>query len=146
MNQETLRQVPGRAYLFTVQLSASRRGARLARLLAERQLDEWGVPFAGEALQVVAELAANAVFHGLVQGRDFRLALRLDPSGALRIEVTDARGDRLPCIPDLGTADAESGRGLLLVTAYVDRWGVDEAPAGGKTVWAEMSAPGRVDQ
>ncbi|MBA2806963.1 ATP-binding protein [Streptomyces sp. KM273126] len=143
VNQETLRQVPSKAYLSVVQLSATRRGARLARLLAERQLADWGVPFADEAVLVVAELASNAVFHGRVPGRDFRLALRLDPAGPLRIEVTDARGDRLPRNPDPATADAESGRGLLLVTAYVDRWGVDEAPAGCKTVWAEMSGPDR---
>ena len=61
---------------FAVQLSATRRGARLARLLTERELDDWGVP-SGEAVQVVAELAANAVLHGRVPGRDFRLALRL---------------------------------------------------------------------
>jgi hypothetical protein len=86
------------------------------------------------------------LFHGRVPGRDFRLALRLDPSGALRIEVTDARGDRFPRNPDPAAADAESGHGLLLVTAYADRWGVDEAPAGCKTVWAELSGPGRVAQ
>lgn len=44
------------------------------------------------AEQVVAELAANAVLHGRVPGRDFRLRLTLRTDGALRIEVTDARG------------------------------------------------------
>ncbi|MGW0879939.1 ATP-binding protein [Streptomyces sp. NPDC002671] len=127
-----------------VQLSATRRGARLARLLAERQLDEWGVPF-WEAAQVVAELASNAVRHGRVRGRDFRLGLELRDDGTLRIAVTDARGDRVPRLPDPVTEDAEGGRGLLIVAAYSDRWGVEEAPAGAKTVWAELvpGAPGR---
>ncbi|UUU33181.1 ATP-binding protein [Streptomyces sp. CA-210063] len=144
MNQETLRQVPSSAYLFTVQLSATRRGARLARLLTERQLDDWGVPLQGAA-QVVAELASNAVLHGRVPGRDFRLRIKLDPGpgSSLRIEVTDARGDRIPRTPDPGATDAESGRGLMLVAAYADRWGVDEAPAGCKTVWAELTVLGR---
>ncbi|MFE7834708.1 ATP-binding protein [Streptomyces sp. NPDC057474] len=144
MNQETLRQVPGSAYLFRVRLSATRRGARLARLLTERQLDTWGVLF-GDATQVVAELASNAVLHGRVPGRDFRLRLKLDPGpgSSLRIEVTDARADRIPRTPDPGATDAESGRGLLLIAAYADRWGVDEAPAGCKTVWAELTVPGR---
>ncbi|WP_395574311.1 ATP-binding protein [Streptomyces sp. BK79] len=126
---------------FVVQLSATRRGARLARLLAERQLDDWGVP-PGEAVQIVAELAANAVLHGRVPGRDFRLALRMLPGGTLRIEVTDARGDRVPRLPDPAPEGAETGRGLCLVAAYADRWGVDEGPAPAKTVWAEVS-PGR---
>lgn len=122
---------------FAVQLSATRRGARLARLLTERQLDDWGVPAEG-AVQVVAELASNAVLHGRVQGRDFRLGLKLLVGGALRIEVTDARGDRVPSLRDPG-ADAETGRGLRIVAAFAERWGVAEAPAHAKTVWAELT-------
>ncbi|MER6343540.1 ATP-binding protein [Streptomyces sp. NPDC001595] len=126
---------------FAVQLSATRRGARLARLLTERQLDDWGEPYENAA-QVVAELAANAVTHGRVAGRDFRLTLRLRPDRTLRIELADARGDRVPCLPDPVVDDAESGRGLRVVTAFARCWGVVEAPAAAKTVWAEL-APGR---
>lgn len=79
---------------FSVQLSATRRGARLARLLATEQLRSWGLPFE-TAAQVVAELASNAALHGRVPGRDFRLALAAT-ARTLRIEVTDTRGDRLP--------------------------------------------------
>ncbi|MEU6198180.1 ATP-binding protein [Streptomyces sp. NPDC047061] len=143
MNQKSLPHVTTPTGLFTVQLSATRRGARLARLLTERQLDDWGMPSREEAAQVVAELASNAVLHGRVAGRDFRLGLRLYPDRTLRIEVTDARGDRVPRRHDPAADDAESGRGLLIVTAYADRWGVDEAPAGCKVVWAELWAPGR---
>jgi anti-sigma regulatory factor (Ser/Thr protein kinase) len=141
MSQQSLPQVGAPTRLFTVQLSATRRGARLARLLTERQLDDWCLPFA-EATQIVAELASNAVLHGRVAGRDFRLGLRLSADRTLRIEVTDARGDRVPCLHDPVSADAESGRGLLIVGAYADRWGVTEAPAGCKVVWAEL-APDR---
>ncbi len=141
MSQKTLPQVTAPTHHYTVQLSATRRGARLARLLTERQLDDWGLPFEGAA-HIVAELASNAVVHGRVRGRDFRLRLKLYADGTLRIEVTDARGDRIPQAPDPVAEDAESGRGLRIVAAYADRWGVDEAPAHGKTVWSEL-APGR---
>ncbi|WP_425472228.1 ATP-binding protein [Streptomyces cyaneus] len=67
---------------------------------------------------------------------------QLHTDRTLRIEVTDARGDRIPQVRDAVGADAESGRGLLIVAAYADRWGVDEAPANCKTVWAEL-APDR---
>ncbi|MFD7437614.1 ATP-binding protein [Streptomyces sp. NPDC059861] len=137
MSQKFPPQVVSLTHHFTVLLSATRRGARLARLLTERQLEEWGTYLDGSA-HVVAELAANAVTHGRVLGRDFRLALRLYEDGTLRVEVTDARGVRLPHIQEAGAECAESGRGLLIVAAYADRWGVDQAPAGGKTVWAEM--------
>ncbi|MFG3021747.1 ATP-binding protein [Streptomyces sp. NPDC048254] len=145
MNQKSLpREVTAPARHFTVQLSATRRGARLARLLTERQLDDWGLAYEA-AVHVVAELASNAVLHGRVAGRDFRLGLRLRPDRTLRIEVTDARGDRVPYVHDPVGADAESGRGLLIVGAYADRWGTAEAPAGCKVVWAELGAPDRED-
>jgi anti-sigma regulatory factor (Ser/Thr protein kinase) len=65
---------------------------------------------------VVAELAANAVMHGRVPGRSFRLALSVVPPGTLRIELTDTRGDRLPVSPQAtANTGVESGYGLLLV-------------------------------
>lgn len=118
---------------FSVQLSATRRGARLARLLATEQLRSWGLRFE-TAAQVVAELAANAALHGRVPGRDFRLALTATES-TLRIEVTDTRGDRLPVARE---PEGESGRGLILVDAFADRWGVAPGPVPCKTVWAEF--------
>ncbi|MET9776758.1 ATP-binding protein [Streptomyces sp. NPDC006367] len=123
---------------FSLPLSATRRGARLARLLAAEQLREWGLPL-DPARLVVAELAANAALHGRVPGRSFRLALSLVPPGTLRIELTDARGDRLPAGPRaaVGTG-AESGYGLLLVEELADRWGVRCGPVPTKTVWAEL--------
>lgn len=96
---------------FSVQLSATRRGARLARLLVTEQLRSWGLPFE-TAAQVVAELASNAALHGRVPGRDFRLALAATER-TLRIEVTDTRSDLLPVKRQSG--DDESGRGLILV-------------------------------
>ncbi|MGW4024458.1 ATP-binding protein, partial [Streptomyces sp. NPDC005009] len=57
------------------------------------------------------------------------------------IEVTDARGERLPVpTPDAGAdAGGESGRGLLLVASLADAWGCESYPPGGKTVWAECA-------
>ncbi|MFJ8167418.1 ATP-binding protein [Streptomyces sp. NPDC094473] len=137
MTQEISRtehSVPTRQ--FTVLLSPTRRGARLARLLTAAHLGDWGLP-TEPAANIVAELAANAAVHGRVSGRDFRLALTVHRETSLRIEVTDTRGERLPLA--LGTADdAESGRGLLIVGALADRWGVDVGPAPRKTVWAEL--------
>ncbi|MFJ7266420.1 ATP-binding protein [Streptomyces sp. NPDC099050] len=125
---------------FTQLLSSTRRGARLARLLATAELQDWDLPphVTERATQITAELTANAVLHGHVRGRSFRLTLTLDPStGPLRIEVTDARGDHPPTLRH--TPDEPTGRGLLLVAALADRWGCEPYPPGGKTVWAEVS-------
>jgi anti-sigma regulatory factor (Ser/Thr protein kinase) len=124
-------------------LSATPRGARLARRLTAQQLDAWGHPYDSDvnatAQQVVAELAANAVTHARLPGRDFELRLRLlhpESEPTLRIEVSDPRADRqLRYVTD---PDAEGGRGLLLVTLLSRTWGVAERVVG-KTVWAELS-------
>ncbi|MPY62179.1 ATP-binding protein [Streptomyces spongiae] len=141
MNQET-REVTAPAEQldtpirnFSLLLSPTPRGARLARLLATEQLRTWGLP-SQPAEQIVAELAANAVTHGRVSGRDFRLTLHV-VGAALRIEVTGTRGDRLPYAQEVAP-DGESGRGLLLVDALADRWGVAHGPTPRKTVWAEV--------
>ncbi|MFD4261746.1 ATP-binding protein [Streptomyces sp. NPDC058534] len=121
---------------FSVQLSPTPRGARLARLLATEQLRSWELPL-DPARHLVAELANNASAHGRVPGRDFRLTLYV-VGDTLRIEVADTRGQELPH-PQTPASDAESGRGPLLVEALADRWGVAEGRYPRKTVWAELS-------
>ncbi|MGW3054443.1 ATP-binding protein [Streptomyces goshikiensis] len=136
-------QLDSQRRTFSQLLSSTRRGARLARLLAVTELRSWSPPpcITERAEQIVAELAANAVFHGRMQGRDFRLDLTLTPMPhTLRIEVTDARGDRMPVLPLPGAHD-ETGRGLLLVAALAGRWGVAPYPPSGKTIWTEVEIP-----
>lgn len=123
---------------FARRFSSTRRGASSARKLALGQLDAWGIPHGSErsdtAALIVAELAANAVLHAHVPGHEFEL--RLLVGTVLRIEVTDTRAWRRPLRPE-PAGDAESGRGLLLVEALANAWGVHERPPG-KTVWAEL--------
>ncbi|MCK1818897.1 ATP-binding protein [Streptomyces sp. XM83C] len=139
---------------FIQRFSSTRRGARLARLLATQQLADWGWARGGEHLEaaelVVGELAANAVTHGLVPGRDFMLTMTLTPfpegcSGILRIEVADCRGERLPTLAEAPCPNGEHGRGLLLVSALASRWGVTPRFPSGKTVWAELQGPQGTD-
>ncbi|MFC7895925.1 ATP-binding protein [Streptomyces sp. NPDC057381] len=134
MNQKSA-ELPTSVRNFSVRLSPTPRGARLARLLATEQLRTWGLPL-DPARHLVAELASNAAAHGRVPGRDFRLTLYV-VGATLRIEVTDTRGEELPR-PQTPAPDAESGRGLLLVEALADRWGVTEERFPRKTVWAEL--------
>ncbi|MFG2812432.1 ATP-binding protein [Streptomyces sp. NPDC048410] len=125
---------------FAQRFSATRRGARLARMLAVHQLDRWGHPYGSPASEtvalVVAELAANAVLHGRVPGRDFELRLHRE-SDHVRVEVSDTHPDH----PKLPAPDptAEGGRGLLLVEAAATRWGTSPRTGPGKTVWAECA-------
>ncbi|WP_030674118.1 ATP-binding protein [Streptomyces cellulosae] len=140
-------QVGAPVRTFTQLLSSTRRGARLARLLAVTELRSWDAPqdLAERAELVVAELAANAVLHGRVPGRCFRLTLALDPTAdRLRVEVSDARGDVYPQIAT-GAAGPDAlrpgGRGLALVAALTDHWDTVPHPPGGKTVRAVLTTP-----
>ncbi|MEV0322608.1 ATP-binding protein [Streptomyces sp. NPDC050659] len=130
---------------FAQRLSATPRGARLARRLARYHLDGWGIMYDSElnatAEAIVAELAANAVTHGRVPGRDFELRLTLHPH-TLRIEISDTLTERRPPQElELPYPEGESGRGLVIVAALAKEWGVVGRNVG-KTVWAEVTPPG----
>lgn len=131
---------------FTQRLSGTPRGARLARRLTRYHLDGWGIPYDSELSDaveaIVAELAANAVTHGRVAGRDFELRLTLH-AHTLRVEVSDAVAERRPPRdPERPAPEGESGRGLVIVAALAEEWGVIGRDVG-KTVWAEVTSPGR---
>ncbi|MGW5502598.1 ATP-binding protein [Streptomyces rochei] len=131
---------------FAMAFTSSPRGARLARRLVSHRLDTWGHPYGGRVNDtltlITAELAANAVRHGHVAGRDFHVRLA-HGTGTVRVEVSDTRTERVPVLSDAEPpGDAESGRGLLIVAGLATRWEV--APregAPGKTVWAELRLP-----
>ncbi|MEV5968550.1 ATP-binding protein [Streptomyces sp. NPDC051921] len=123
--------------VFAQRLSSTRRGARLARLLAVQQMRDWGLTDVAAAELVVAELANNAVTHGRVPGRDFEVRLTLG-EGLLRVEVSDTRGEREPRpAAEASRHPAENGYGLPLVAALSTAWGV-KGRSVGKTVWATV--------
>ena len=130
---------------FAGQFTSTPRGAQDARREAVRSMEELGFPSTSDAsctvALVVAELAANAVRHGRVPGRDFALRLTLDSAASLiRIEVADAASAKTPPpTPPSPAPDEETGRGLLLVTALAVRWGFTPRHPVGKTVWAEVA-------
>lgn len=95
-------------------------GSTLAHRLADAEL-------------ALSELVTNAVLHG----RD-TLSVRLVLAhGDLRAEVRDAS----PVSPSFSMLDptAVTGRGLLLISALCDRWGV-EPSVPGKVVWFELQS------
>ncbi|MGW1492523.1 ATP-binding protein [Streptomyces sp. NPDC002402] len=131
-------------HTFAAQFTSSARGAQLARRLSVRRLEEWGHPPTSDlsctVALLIAELAANAVRHGRVPGREFHLRLEARPC-LIRIEVSDASPDRPPAGPPEPSPDDESGRGLLLVNVLASRWGATPRAPIGKTVWAEVAMP-----
>ncbi|MER7703761.1 ATP-binding protein [Kitasatospora sp. NPDC097605] len=111
-------------------------GAVRRRLRAA--LGVWGVPeLADTAELLTSELVTNALQH-TGQGAVFDAVLTGDQR--LRIEVQDGTA-RLPGRRRDPDAYATSGRGLLLVEALADSWGV-QLRGDGKVTWFELATVG----
>ncbi|MEU5095967.1 ATP-binding protein [Streptomyces sp. NPDC020996] len=113
------------------------RSVPLARRHVARLAVAWGHPeVAGDAALVASELCTNAVLHGCLRDRLFRVETSLG-AGALRVAVTDPRGERLPDHARVSGPDDQFGRGLLIVRTLASRWSVEKLTVG-KSVWAEL--------
>lgn len=97
---------------------------------------------AGDAALLASELCTNAMLHGCLRGRLFRVETSLSDK-VLRIAVTDPKGERLPQ-PRTAEGGDQFGRGLLIVGRLAARWAVEDLTVG-KTVWAELDVPGSMD-
>ncbi|MFH8344808.1 ATP-binding protein [Streptomyces sp. NPDC018045] len=127
--------VPQLTYEDKLDYTPTARSVSLARRRAARLVAEWGQgAVAGDAGVIVSELATNALLHGSLRGRLFRVRLVMNPV-LLRIEVSDPRGERVP--RKRPGVISTSGYGLVLVDGLADRWGTEPRTVG-KTVWAEV--------
>jgi anti-sigma regulatory factor (Ser/Thr protein kinase) len=108
--------------------------AAAARSVVEDAIRAWRVPVdADVAVLLTSELVTNAVTHGTPTAGTFVLLAIDCDSACLRVDVHDGSGD-LPVL-DTGLikeapAEAEVGRGLLLVTSLSAEWGFYRTPAG----------------
>ncbi|MGH4028341.1 ATP-binding protein [Actinomycetota bacterium Odt1-20B] len=128
----------------TLNYTPTPRSIPLARHRTARLLTEWGHPtLAGDAALITSELMTNALLHGSHRDRLIHVRIALT-STTLHIEVSDPRGERLPS-PRPAEETDQFGRGLHLVGALVDDWGVRPREGVGKTVYATwaLDAAGR---
>jgi anti-sigma regulatory factor (Ser/Thr protein kinase) len=127
--------VPLELPLDPVPGAAPQARAALAALVA-------GTPMAArsaDAALALTELVTNAVLHGR-EPLVVQLDLRAD-------ELTVSVRDGNPVSPSFSMLDptAVTGRGLLLISATADSWGVEPRP-GGKSVWFRMGLQTRRTQ
>jgi anti-sigma regulatory factor (Ser/Thr protein kinase) len=128
----------------SVELPARPASPRWARRHAQAALGAWNVPADAiyTAALLVSELVTNACAAanpGTDTGARATITqtLRYQP-GRIVIEVSDS--DPRPPFLSQPDADAESGRGLLLVQALSKEWSYFYPPAGGKTVYCILSS------
>jgi anti-sigma regulatory factor (Ser/Thr protein kinase) len=86
---------------------------------------------------VVSEVVTNAILHARTT---FCVSVTVDES-AIRVDVRDGSTD-VPVLK-LYDASAATGRGLQIIDAMADRWGVSMQPSG-KTVWFELEKAGQI--
>ncbi|MFF8275638.1 ATP-binding protein [Streptomyces lateritius] len=97
-----------------------------------------------DAVLILSELLSNACRHGRPLGRaevgdgDVRAAWRIDPSGGLTVEVTDGGGPTRP-VPSTPSVTARGGRGLNIISALAQDWGVRDSASGEVTVWVVVT-------
>ncbi|MGW3497184.1 ATP-binding protein [Streptomyces sp. NPDC001020] len=108
------------------------------RRVMRLHLGIWGLhDLTGQAQLCVSELVTNVITH---VGHGTPATLAVSMSGThLRIEVSDPDTRALPTLVD-ADSDAETGRGMALLDAVADRWGVQLHPDR-KVTWCELATP-----
>ena len=117
--------------MHAVSLPADARSVAAARRLLWTSFDGHQSAAVEDATLMISELVTNAVRHT----RDVLLVLVTLHHDTLRVDVTD-NNPTVPVALDPEHA-ATSGRGLAIVEALADRWGITPT-ADGKTVWFEI--------
>lgn len=83
------------------------------------------------AMLLVSELATNAIVHA-----ESTVRLRIDVGDEIRVEVRDE--DSTPLAPETPGLDAESGRGLTILTNLASEWSWTTR-SNGKVVWFSLA-------
>ena len=108
----------------------------VARAFCHETLRRWQrTDVEDSAMLVTSELVTNALVH--VGGP---ISVTLEKRRAtVRIQVGDDSAIRPTMPPVSAEPDAYcSGRGLAIVAALSDDWGVHESVTGGKVIWADL--------
>ncbi|MFE2600547.1 ATP-binding protein [Streptomyces sp. NPDC059396] len=131
---------PSTAGSVVLRWSSHPRCVALARMELRKALADWGLSaLEDSAVLILSELLSNASLHARVSPEQVIETRYFRSSGGLRIEVHDGS----PVRPQRRVPDPEAsdGRGLLLVGALADEWGVADRAGPGKVVWASLSVP-----
>jgi anti-sigma regulatory factor (Ser/Thr protein kinase) len=130
------RATSGRSLLVATRLQPNAGAVSRARAAIDRLELPVQYPERGFDLRLlVSELVANAIKHG--GAADASISLSVEQIGTtLHVAVEDAGPLFTPAPTERPTADATSGRGLYLLTALADRWGIERRH--GNRAWFEL--------
>jgi anti-sigma regulatory factor (Ser/Thr protein kinase) len=116
-----------------------------ARRRVRDAIRSWQVPVdLDAALLLTSELVTNAIRHEAGQGAQAVMLAIASSRGRLRVDVHDTSRS-LPAVAEV-PADAETGRGLLLVETLSDEWGFYRTPAGKAVYFTLAFEPDQADK
>lgn len=130
MTERTGRRPPD-TLLLDLRLRADPNAPSEARHATDRALGPIDRAVRESVLLIVTELVTNAVLHA----RSASSLRVLAGAGRVRVEVADRAPER-PVVRSPSPRQPH-GRGMLLVSAMADEWGVRQTDEG-KIVWAEL--------
>ena len=129
---------PTELQVCRVRLTASPAAAGEARSQVRAAIRAWEIPVEEDvAVLLTSELVTNAIGHET--GETITLAVTCS-FGQLRVDVHDT-SRTLPVLVD-AAADAEAGRGLMLVATLSATWGICRTPAGKAVYFTLAFEPG----
>ncbi|MGW1723141.1 ATP-binding protein [Streptomyces sp. NPDC002306] len=121
---------------WSLRFTAELEEVAVLRRFIRFHLGLWGLhDVIDDAQLCVSELVSNVIDH-VGAGTPTKLAVSMSGT-RLRIEVHDPDTRALPTLLD-AAAEAESGRGMALVSGVTDRWGV-LLQAERKVTWCELA-------
>jgi len=129
---------PTEMQLCRVRLTAGPAAPAEARSHVKAAISAWDCPVEADiAVLLTSELVTNAIGHET--GETITLAVTCS-FGQLRVDVHDT-SRTLPVLVD-AAADAEAGRGLMLVATLSATWGICRTPAGKAVYFTLAFEPG----
>jgi len=129
---------PTELQVCRIRLTASPVAAGEARGRVRAAIRAWDIPVEEDiAVLLTSELVTNAISHEA--GTTIMLSVT-SSSGMLRVDVHDT-SRTWPVLMD-ASADAEAGRGLMLVATLSATWGIYRTPAGKAVYFTLAFDPG----
>jgi anti-sigma regulatory factor (Ser/Thr protein kinase) len=106
-----------------------------ARRYVERVLRSCPPDVVDRVQLITSELATNCVVHARTPFE----VLVTSGDGEIKVEVRDS--SRQQPVPRRPRNDEPTGRGLMIVSALSDDWGIVPVGEGGSTVWFTLRLP-----
>ena len=95
-----------------------------------------GAEVADDAALLASELVGNSIRHARALPAGYLNVTWMIDNAGVRVQVTDGGGGTRPQVRQVDLSDT-TGRGLAIVAALSDEWGVEEEPSS-TTVWAHL--------